>query len=385
MNVPSVIRLLRDAWYLARHDTWLLLRHRETLLWAFVMPIIFFFFLGQVNNNGDPDRPDPIAVQSAPEAGFLADELALRLKALGYQIAHPDSPADFATYRRRLEIPTGFTASVLAGTPMKVHFTRRGDDSSADYDRVRINRAIYTLLADLIVIRRDGGDVTPERFRQVESQPRSLQLDVSPAGHRIVPPSRYDQAVPGTMVMFTLTVLFTAGAVLLTIERTRGLLRRLAYTPMSRGAVVLGKWGARMALGSIQIFVALLCGHVLFHVNWGPNLPMVIVVMLAYGSLVAALAMLLGNFGRTTPQVIGIGITCANLMAGLGGCWWPIEITPLWSQKLALFLPTGWTMHALHLIVNFGASPSEALPAVILSLTLAVAAGWLLARTFRFQ
>ena len=37
------------------------------------------------------------------------------------------------------------------------------------------------------------------------------------------------------MVMFTLLVMFTSGAVTLTVERNRGILRRLASSPMSRG------------------------------------------------------------------------------------------------------------------------------------------------------
>jgi len=378
-------RMIRDAWYLARQDTWRLLRIRETMLWTFVMPVVFFYFLGLVNNNDNPERPDDLAVLAAPDAGFLAGELTDRLKQLHFRIEHPDNSQDFSTYRRRLEIPAGFTASVIAGTPVKVHFARRGDDSSADYDRVRITRAVDTLLADFIVIRRDGGEPTAERFRQLAQEPRMLQLDTRTAGHRIVAPSHYEQSVPGTMVMFTLTVLFTSGAVTLTFERNNGILRRLAYSPMSRPAMVLGKWGARMAIGSVQIGIALVLGRLLFHVHWGANLPMVVVVMLAYGGFVATLAMLLGNFGRSAPQVIGLGIITSNLMAGLGGCWWPVEITPLWTQKLALFLPTGWTMHALHQLVNFGAPAATVIPEVIVSVVLALAAGWLLARKFRFE
>ena len=40
--------MLRDALYLARMDAAHLLRRRETLLWTFVMPIIFFYFFGTI-------------------------------------------------------------------------------------------------------------------------------------------------------------------------------------------------------------------------------------------------------------------------------------------------------------------------------------------------
>jgi ABC-type multidrug transport system permease subunit len=378
-------RLLGDAWYLARTDVWRLLRSREVLVWTFGMPVVFFYFIGMVNQGGSPDQKDTLAVSAAPDAGFLADELARRLGSRDFRIVVPQNREKFLQSGRRLEIPGGFTAAVLAGTPMKVHFWRTGQDQGADYDRVRISRATYTVLADLIAIRHDGAEPTPERFRQLAAEPRALQLDVRTAGHRIVPPSGYDQSVPGTMVMFTLTVLFTAGGVSLMLERTNGILRRLAFTPMSRGAVVLGKWAARMAIGALQIAVAMIAGRVLFHVHWGPNLPMVVVVMLAYGGLAATLAMLLGNFGRSFPQVIGFGVISSNLLAGLGGCWWPIEITPLWAQRLALFLPTGWTMDALHKLINFGAAPATVIPHVCVSVALALAAGWVLARKFRFE
>jgi len=152
-----------------------------------------------------------------------------------------------------------------------------------------------------------------------------------------------------------------------------------------RGAVVVGKWGARWAMGMVQIAFAMIAGSVLFGVHWGPNLAVVALILLAYGSLAAALAMLLGNLGRTEGQVLGLGVILSNVLAALGGCWWPIEVTPFWAQKLAVFLPTGLTMNALHKLVNFGASPATVLPHLA-ALTLAAAlALYVLSRTFRFQ
>jgi ABC-2 type transport system permease protein len=378
-------QILRDAWFIARFGTRQLLRAREVLVWTFLMPPVFFYFIGMVNGDGPAETKDTLAVQTAPDAGFLADELIARLGARDYRIVRPASREEFLGYRRRLEIPAGFTASVLAAHPVKVSFSRKGQDMSADYDNVRLSRAVYSVLADLIAVKRDGGPVTPESFQRLAAEPRTLTLDVKAAGKRLVPPSHYEQSVPGIMVMFTMTVLFTAGAVTITTERTQGLLRRLASAPISRGAVVLGKWGSRMIVGVVQILFAMLCGTVLFHVNWGPNLPAVIAVMLAYGAMIAVLALLLGNFGGTESRVIATGVIASNAMAGLGGCWWPIEITPLWTQHLAMFFPTGWAMDALHKLMSFGASPAAVVPHIALMLAVALAGGWVLARKFRFQ
>jgi ABC-type Na+ efflux pump permease subunit len=379
--------MLRDALYIARMDTGYLLTRRETIVWTFVMPVIFFYFIGTITGNSirSGDSRDALAVSVPADAGFLAHQLIERLNARDYRVVRTGSAAEFLAFPRRLEIPAGFTASVLAGQPMKVRFSRTGKNLDAEYDRVRISRAVYTVLADLIAVSVNGAQPTPERFVELAAAPRTLEVDVRSAGQRVVPPTGFEQSVPGTMVMFTLLVLFTSGAVFLTIERRSGILRRLASSPMSRGAVVLGKWGARMAIGGIQIAFAMLAGRVLFHVHWGPNLPVVLLVLLTYGALAAALAMLLGNLGRTEGQVLGFGVILSNVLAGLGGCWWPIEVTPFWAQKLAVFLPTGLTMNALHKLVNFGAAPSTVVPHLC---ALAIAAGislYALARTFRFQ
>lgn len=372
--------MFRDALYLARMDAAHLLRRRETIVWTFVMPIVFFYFIGTITRGTYASAKDNLEVSIPPDAGFLADRLLARLSRQ-YNVIRPQgTPA-----RRRLSIPSGFTDSVLAGKPMKIRFDRTGEDMTADYDRVRLYRAVYTMLADLIVVSGENTKVSKEAFEKLALEPRTLTLSVQAAGKRLDIPTGFEQSVPGTMVMFTLLVLFTAGAVSLTMERNQGILRRLASSPMSRGAVVLGKWGARMSLGVVQIAFAMIAGTVLFHVRWGPNLPMVVLVLLAYGSLAAVLGMLLGNFGRTQGQVIGMGVIASNVFAGLGGCWWPIEITPLWTQKLALAFPTGWTMDALHKLMNFGASPVSVLPHLFVTVVAALGAGYVLSRTFRYQ
>jgi ABC-2 type transport system permease protein len=381
------MKLLEDAFYLARKDIGRLLRVRETLVWAFVMPVVFFYFIGTITSNmtGPADGKDFIAVNVPLDAGLLVDELVAHLEASGFRVLRMTGEDPAHRYIRRLDVPAGFTERVWAGEPLKIHFTRAQQGIGDEYDRTRISRVIHTLVADAGLLRKDGVPLTPAAFDELTRERSALALDVAPAGKRVEPPWGYNQSVPGNMVMFTMLVLFTVGAVSLTMERNTGILRRLASAPISRGAVVLGKWGARMAIGTVQIAFAMIAGTVLFHVRWGPNLPFVVLVLLSYAAMVTALGMLLGNFGRSTALVTGTGVIVSNVLAGLGGCWWPIEITPMWAQKVALFLPTGWTMDALHKLINFGAAPSSVIPHIGVSLAAALVAGYVVSRRFRFQ
>lgn len=378
---------LRAAWYLARKDLEYMLRIRETLLWTFLMPIVFFFFIGTVtggfSSGGGGDSKDPLVMDVDPGAGVLAGQLERRLEAVGFELRTPDPEAEPGRWPR-LVLPAGFTDSLLAGHTQKLQLHQGQTGLGGDYNEFRVTRAAMSLLADIVAATETGNAPTSEAITMMSQAPDRLTLSVRQAGFRRTIPSGYDQSVPGTMVMFTILVLLTSGSVLILVERKEGLLRRLASTPHSRATIILGKWGGRLMLGLIQIGFAMLVGRLVFRVDWGPHLLTLLAVMLVYAGLVAMLGLLLGSLARTEGQATGIGVLAANLLGALGGCWWPIEITPEWMQKLALALPTGWTMDALHQLVNFGAPPQTVLPHLAVLAVGTLVAGWFTTRAFRF-
>jgi ABC-type multidrug transport system permease subunit len=119
--------------------------------------------------------------------------------------------------------------------------------------------------------------------------------------------------------------------------------------------------------------------------DWGRSLPMVIAVLVAYAALNASIGLLLGNLATTEAQAAAIGVLTSNLLAALGGCWWPIEISPRWMQSLSLLLPTGWAMDAMHKLTSFGLGAASAAPHVAIMAATALLVGTVAARTFRYQ
>ena len=112
---------------------------------------------------------------------------------------------------------------------------------------------------------------------------------------------------------------------------------------------------------------------------------MVFVVLSAWALFNAALALLFGNLVRTEGQASGIGVMITMALAALGGAWWPIEIAPGWMQTLAQFIPTGWTMDAMHNLVNFAYGPASVLPQLFTLLGATVVIAWAAGRTFRYS
>jgi ABC-type multidrug transport system permease subunit len=380
--------MFRDAWFIARNDLLHSLRERETILWVFIMPIMFFYFIGTITKGmGGPGGAgqEGLTVRVPENAGFLADELIRRLEAGGFQVVPAKSQEEFAGSPRRLAIPDGFTSRVLAGQESAVTFWRPSANESGQYDQVRVARAVYTVLADLVVSTTDAAGPGPETFLRVREAPRNLRLEVESAGKRKTIPSGFEQAIPGTMVMFTLIVLLTSGAVTVISERRLGVLRRLATTPISRASIILGKWGCRLLLSFVQIGFAMIVGSLVFGMRWGDDLPMVLLVLAGWGGLCASLALLLGSLVSTEGQAVAIGVLTGNALGALGGCWWPIEIAPSWMQSLAICLPSGWAMDAMHRLISFRAGAASALPHVLVLFTAALLAGTAAARRFRFQ
>ena len=376
------------GWYDVRHQ----LRQGATLVWVFIMPPVFFYFIGTVTGGfsgamtGGSATPLVIAAE-AP--GFLREQIDTRLRDNGFapewrDEVVPDENGELP--RRVLSLDANLSDQVVAGETVKARFDTRASALSRNYEVIRIQRSLYTALADIVTAdARREGDLTAEALIELNSETRVWQLDVAPAGERQVIPSGFQQAIPGTLVMFTLLVLLTSGSSMLVVERQQGLLRRLAYAPMSRTEVVAGKWGGRMVLAMLQIGSAVLIGTLVFDMQWGPDVPMIIVVLASWAAFCASAGLMLGSLAKTEGQASGLGVLTANVLAALGGCWWPIEVTPAWMQNVQNFTPTGWTMDALHKLISFEAGAASAIPYVVTLLLASMLVMFIATKRFKYE
>lgn len=383
---------MKNVLFIAWHDVRHQLRQGGTLVWLFVMPPLFFYFIGTVmsgfSGGMSGGAATPVVV-AAKAPGFLQDQLNLRLKDNDFD---PDWRADIVADAegklpsRILTLSDNFSDHIIAGEQVEASYDTKASALLRNFETIRIQRSLYTALADIVTAdARSDEPLNAAELLALNAATRVWQLDVSAAGQRQIIPSGFEQAIPGILVMFTLLVLLTSGGTMLVMERLRGLLRRLASAPMTRTEVVAGKWGGRMVLAALQISFAVLVGTFLFKMDWGPDLAMIGLVLASWAAFCASAGLLLGSIAKTERQAAGLGVLVANLLAALGGCWWPIEITPDWAQGLQKLLPTGWTMDALHKLISFQAGAVSAIPNVIVLLTASLVVGALAVNRFRYQ
>lgn len=164
------------------------------------------------------------------------------------------------------------------------------------------------------------------------------------------------------------TIIFAVGEIL--EDRRQGVWNRLMISPLSKFQIYLGNLAYAFVTGFLSIFFLVLVRRFVFGVDWGNNLPGVLLVIAAYTFTTAALGLLLSSVVRTPQQlqsVVPIVVTSSSM---IGGLYWPLEIvssrTLLFISK---FLPQTWAMNALKDLVVYQKGPEAVmLPIAILLL-----------------
>jgi len=72
----------------------------------------------------------------------------------------------------------------------------------------------------------------------------------------------------------------------------------------------------------------------------------------------AAFSLMLATLAKTERSAGSIGVITSLILAPLGGCWWPLFITPQWMQFIAKITPHGWANAGFNKLMLFGADAS---------------------------
>lgn len=148
--------------------------------------------------------------------------------------------------------------------------------------------------------------------------------------------ARVDVAVPGVLAVAIMSTAFTSQAIATAFDRRQGVLRLLGTTPLGRGGLIAGRFGAVLAVVLIQTIVLGGLGVVL---GWRPDLAGLVpaLVVSGLGCLAfLALGLLLGGTVRA-EGVLAIANLGWLLLTGLGGLLLPAPATG----------PLSWVVTAL--------------------------------------
>jgi len=67
----------------------------------------------------------------------------------------------------------------------------------------------------------------------------------------------------------------------------------------------------------------------------------------------SAFGLMLATLARTERSASAIAVLTSLVLAPLGGCWWPLFITPRWMQFIAKITPHGWATTGFNKLLVF--------------------------------
>ncbi|HFC30429.1 MAG TPA: ABC transporter permease, partial [Oceanospirillales bacterium] len=353
--------MLKNILFIAKKDFFYSLKEKTLLVWLFIMPLVFFGFIGSTTGGlaGNSSKKSNIAiwepVVDMSKNNVLLKQIIYRLQKEGFNTKifnqstkNKEIKYHFEDYTRRLWIPKDMQQTFDKGQQIEIVYASSASGLTQNRDQFSIEKALYQTLGDILVFKKQHKNSSQLDFTEINNIPHKITVEVSSAGEKREIPAGFKQAVPGILVMFIMMIALTNGALSLFLERKSGVLKRLAATPLTKTEITAGKWLGKWYITILQMIYGMLIGWLVFKIDWGNHILAIVGILLIWAALNAALAVLLGSFAQSEGQVSLFATMGSLLLAALGGCWWPIEITPQWMQNLANFLPTGWIMDAIH-------------------------------------
>jgi ABC-2 type transport system permease protein len=360
---------VRHVWHIAAKDLLENRRDRLAALFTLVLPVIFTVVLGVVIGQAE-GAGLPLAIADG-DGSPAAQQLVERLDASSLLAVEVMSAAevDQAVHEEKaaagLIIPEGFGAAVTAGKPVTLALVRAETSTGARSIVEAVQDAVSQLNAGMLAAQTAAEQVSLATGATVDealvASARSLAdaqlvdpavvvetVNAGSSGATVA--GGFDQSSSGSMVNWVLFSLLGVAATMVW-ERRQGLLRRLSVAGVHAREIVAGKMVAMVIITFVQQLLLVLLGQLAFGVDYFSSPLALFVTMLSLSMLASAFGLFISSMFRSEQAVVATTVISAQLLAAMGGAWFPLEITGASFSRVAHFLPSAWVMDSLHGII----------------------------------
>jgi ABC-2 type transport system permease protein len=360
------------AWRIATKELLQTRRDRLAALFTLVLPVAFTVVLG-ILIGGAQEGGDrfPVAIVNLDQSA-AAQQLVDKLQAsplLDLQDtaeAEVDSTVLDQKVAAGLVIPKGFGAAVQEGRTGKVSFIRIETSTGAQSVRTAVEKAVSQINTGMLAADAAAGQVSIKTGRVLDktllesarssvdsllaTPAATVAVAESGSSSSIEDASGFDLSSSGSLVNWVLFSLLTV-ATGVAWERRRGLLRRVSAAGVGSTEMIGGKMMAMVIITLIQQTLLILLGQLAFGVDYFNSPAALVMTMISLSVFAASMGLLISSVFRSEQAVVATTVISAQLLAALGGAWFPLEITSDSFNKVAHFLPTAWVMDSLHGII----------------------------------
>ncbi|MGH2541891.1 MAG: ABC transporter permease, partial [Ardenticatenaceae bacterium] len=274
-----------------------------------------------------------------------------------------------------------FTANLLSGGPISLEVVSQNAAPNTRAALAGFARGVASRLSDAQTAIRAIIELNLRDGRGVpEIDPQTLGLfgadqliifETEQVGD-IEPFNASNFTLPGYLTMF---VFFAAAMAAESIARERETqtLERLMSNGVRRESIILGKYLSAAYRGLLQLAVLWIVGIFAFRIDLGAAPVAVILVSVFMVIASSGFGIMLASFVKTQRSAASAGVLTSLILAPIGGCWWPLFITPDWMQSLARLTPHCWANTAFNNLMLFGAEFDDVLANMAALIAFAVA------------
>jgi ABC-2 type transport system permease protein len=389
------VKQLRNAWFIALKDLRLFLTDRMALGFFILFPFLFIVMFNLLLSNvGGGDTRLELHLVTLETSG-LSQQIIQSMETRDVSQLKPGDPkivwdkdyeqakasVDAGTLSGFLLFPADFTEGVEVGygtnleiiansqnvnTRMALNGLAQGIVSRISAQRVQINAAISLLVEQNLA---GGGNISGigteiqkiigPMFQNAGAAPGNQSLITYSSDNvgAAKPMNASSYVVPGYLVMFVFFAsALSAEAVIR--ERRNHTLERLLASSVRKETLLGGIYLGGVLKGLVQVIIFWTFGTLVFHVDMGFAPWAVIVLSILMVLMSSAFSVMLATLAKTERAAGTIGVVVSLVLAPLGGCWWPLFITPQWMQFIAKFTPHGWANSGFDKLLVFGADGS---------------------------
>jgi ABC-2 type transport system permease protein len=213
-----------------------------------------------------------------------------------------------------------------------------------------------------------GQDFGSQQATAAGSAVTITRVDVS--GRAAEPFDVLTVIAPGFALMFLMFTVTNAGRTIVQ-ERLAGTLPRLLTAPIGSAEVLGGKLLGIFLIGVAQVAILIGATGLIFGVNWGDPVAIVLLV-LASAVGAAGWGALLASMAQSPAQIGGLGSALMLIFGILGGSLGNSFTLPTWLLPAAWITPNYWGIQGFAAL-GTGASVAEIAPSLIALSVMALA------------
>ncbi|MGB9749345.1 MAG: ABC transporter permease [Caldisericia bacterium] len=387
-------------------------KDKSTILWLFVMPIIWTTLLGAVSNFGSSGSSKvPVAIINSDKGSYgnIYQDIMKNEEELNIILYSEEEFEETINMVKDTKIavliyiPENFSNSILNDNEVTVDVYK-----STRYSSYYIEELIKKITNQINICSLTGhfilkniekriilNDLDKKRYFEYSFYDAISKLTskniisveyevISTQKENLVLPSGFNATSPGFGVMFVMIGAFFT-AVVIAEERETNILARLLTTPITKLAILTGKLFGVFCVSIVQFLFIIFFGQFILRVNWGNSPTLVLLIAISFTLSAVGLGTILSSIVKTSSQAGAFSVLISFTTSMLGGAWWPLEIMPKYLQNIGKLTPQYWAINGFNKIILRGFGINEIMPNFTILILYAIGSLLIASLIFKYE